>query len=637
MKYRPAVLFLSLTITGVLVSDAVSQKRPRTPAHAEQYEITSRTSDAMRYLSTDPDRALTLLQALNRQYPGQERVLSRLGYVYQVVGELDSAQVYYSRALEVNPGSLEAGKSLGMMHYAQGMDEDGFRVFSDVISANGNSMSAYKVVGNALRDLGRYDDALRMFEDGRDKSPRHFVLTLEIAALHQRLGNYEWAIDEYLHYIGEQSRNYRFTRTKILDALRAAGRDQDAIVSHLNQRLEAGEGNRYATLDILSAWYLIQGFLEKSLDMALLADAESDSDGTVLLVLADEILTEARVQPMDQKQRYLELGVRALDAFARNHPRQPGTDRAKYFLATIYVEFGSGHAIGRTKAQRKEYLEKAVVEYAELSKRYPNSDYAEISFLERGDVLLRKLKRPREALDAYRSGAVNSRRMSEVFAARIGDIYLGIGEFDSARDYFAGMMDSGVPVLVQTGYYYNGVMLAYRGEYVAARDTLTFLAEEDPSSVYTNDAIELAWTIEEALQNNSKSLGSYLEAMRAGMVGDTTAVISRLNDVAESPVYEPLRPRALYWLGTVRYDAGDLYGSLEDLQRFLREYPEEDLRPDVQRQIAAVYEHGLGQYERALQEYESVLVSYPEYAFLDEVRKDVRRLRYIVKGEEYEN
>jgi tetratricopeptide (TPR) repeat protein len=103
------------------------------------------------------------------------------------------------------------------------------------------------------------------------------------------------------------------------------------------------------------------------------------------------------------------------------------------------------------------------------------------------------------------------------------------------------------------------------------------------------------------------------------------------------PAHETLRPRALFKLGQTLYERGDLERAVAALTRFLQEYPEEDMRPDVQRQIAAVYEFGYEEYDRALKEYEDVLLNYPDYAFLDEVRKDVRRLRYIVHGEEYEN
>jgi len=626
-------LILPALLLVVVAGTAQAQQRQD---KVDQYEITARISDAMRLLSSEPERSLSILELLNQQFPNRERILTRLGYVHQVLGNEGDAEFAYKRALEVNPRSLEAAKALGMMYYAKGRAAEGKRVFDAVVASNDYSMSAYKIVGGALRDLGRYEEALALFEDGRRQGRRNFVLTLEVAAMHRQLGRYTDAINEYLIYVDAQPRNYRFTRDKILETLQESGSQQDAVVGSLERRLRTGAGDRYVVLDVLSAYYLSQGLLEQSLDMALAADEEPNSDGTVLIMLADQIITSATTNPRVDKRRYLELGVRALDAFTRNHPRQAGTDRARYMLATIYVQFGSGDVPGVTSVERRAHLERAVAEYADLSRRYPNSEYAELAYLERGDVLLRKLKDPAQALEVYRNGAVNSRRMGETFASRIAEVYLGVSEYDSAKHYFDSMINSASPVLVQTGYYYTGLMLAFQGQTEAARDTLTFLAEEDPSSRYTNDAIEVAWVLEEALMFESASLNEYLAAMKAELIGDTINVMQQLGAVVARPVYEPLRPRALFWMGQVTYDTGDLHDALATFRRFLREYPDEDLRPDVQRRIGAVYEYGFGQHERALKEYETVLVEYPEYAFLDEVRKDVRRLRYIVKGEDYD-
>jgi len=175
------------------------------------------------------------------------------------------------------------------------------------------------------------------------------------------------------------------------------------------------------------------------------------------------------------------------------------------------------------------------------------------------------------------------------------------------------------------------------GDYTTARDTLAALAESDPSSPYTNDAIETAWIVEEALQNQSKALKTFMRARQAVLVGDTTEVVAQLNTIVKLPVYETLRPRAMVMLAHVLDDSGEFAAAVTVLERFLKEYPDDALRPDVQRHLAMVYEFGYEQYERALAEYEAVLVDYPEYAFLDEVRRDVRRLRFIVDGEEYEN
>lgn len=632
---KPSVSAVLFCVVGLLAAAPVGasaqkalQRRP------DEYEISMKISEAMRLVSTDPVTALGLLQRLGRQFPGNDRVISRIGYVFQVMGKADSAVVYYQRALDFNPRNLEAGKSLGMFYLTNDQRDKAMAVFEELLAASDHNLNAYKAVGTALRDLGRYDEALDVYRQGRARSERHNILTLEIAELHKANKEYGQALDEYFNYVTDRKGNYRFTRSKILDTIRESGDRREALIASLESKVDHAGGSRFVVLDILAASYLESGYLEKALDMALQADAEKESDGSVMLSLADQVIGISKGQPRAEKKRYLDLGVRALDAFTKNHSRRPGTDRAKYTLATIYRQLGSGDIPGVPVPERVVYLEKAAGEFEAVSRGHSSSEYAELAILERGDLLLHALKRPGDALEAYKVGAVNSRRLGDVFAARIAAVYLGQGKFDDAAHYFEALMGSGVEVLAQTGVYYSGLMLGLKGQYETARDTLAYLAEADPSSPYTNDAIETAWIIEEGLQSGSNSLEGFMRAIQAELLGDTGAVLAQMNRIVSGPAYDVMRPRAMFKLGKTLYETGDLDRAVSILKQFLEEYPKDALRPDVQRTIATIYEVGYEQYEQALREYEVVLMLYPDYAFLDEVRKDVRRLRFIVKGEE---
>lgn len=589
----------------------------------------------MRYLSSDPDRSIGILRSLNDKFPDNDRILYRLGYAFQVVGHADSAEMYYGKVLDLNPRSIEAGKALGTMHLANERREAAMATFDRLLSANGYSVNAYKAVGNALRDAGRYQEALDIYVEGRGRGKQHFVLTLEIAEMHRSAKQYRDALEEYLYFVDGRRGNYRITRERIMEMMREVDDDvRMALIESLDERLDAGTGSRYVTLDVMAATYLEQGLLEPALETAIEADGEKESDGTVLLALADQVILAAEAQSRGNQRRYLDLGVRAMEVFARNHPKAAGTDRAKYMLATIYVRYGSGGVPGVTEAETRTWIEKAIAEYNEIARHYPNSDYAERANLERGDLLLQKLKQPRRALEAYKVGAVNSRRYGDVFAARIADVYLGTGEYADAEHYLTSLDGSGIYELQQTGWYYTGILLAFRTRYETARDTLAALAETDPASPYANNSIEAAWIIEEALIYGSDSLPVFMSARQSRMVGDTAAVVTKLESIVAGTITDPLRPRALFELGQTLYLLGDLDGALQRYRQFLQEYAKEPLRPEVQQSIAAVYEFGYENYDKALREYEVVLMLYPDYAFLDEVREDVRRLRFIVEGEE---
>ncbi len=617
---------------AVAVASAFAQEQRPRPPFADPMSVSGDVLEATRLLAVNPQAGIALLRQLNARYPGRDDILARLGYGMQVVGAPDSAAFYYRAALDANPLNLDAGKSLGSIYFAAGKEREAMQIFDRLLEANNYSMGAYKMVASALRDLGRIDEAIAVLEQGRGKSKKNAGLSLDIANLYKQAGNPKRAMDEYFAYAATDARAYRFAREKMLEILRDAGRDESAIVAYLRTRSDARGSGSFAASDVLAAYYLQKGQLENSLEMAIRADEDQAADGASLLVLTEESLSRADTQPRNARARYLDLALRSSESYVRNHPNSPGLDRAMFALAGIYAEYGSGANAMLPTVERTAYLERAVAQYAEVSKRFGGSDLAERSYIARGDVLLLDLKRPDAALDAYRSGAVNSRRLGGQFAGRIARVYIGTNRAKDTEAYLASLSRANNSELAQAGQFYTGIYLATLQKYDLARDTLTALAEGDPSSSFTNDAIETAWVIEEGLMLESGSLDDLVAAEKAAMVGDTTTMVSKYRSIAAHEVHDPLRPRALHRLGLVFFDQGAYDAALAVLQSYLKDYPKDDACPAVTRDIGRVYEVGLGRYSDALKEYEKILLEYPDYAMLDDVRRDVQRVRAIVKG-----
>ncbi len=628
-----AVVLATIAWAG-LSAPAWSQEPPRTrqPMAVDPLSVSGDVLEATRLLAVNPQAGIALLRQLNARYPGRDDILARLGYGMQVVGNADSASYYYRLALDANPLNLDAGKSLGSIYFSEGKEREAMQIFDRVLAANNYSVGSYKMIAGALRDLGRVDEAIAILEQGRGKSKKNVALSLEIANLYKQAGDPKKAMDEYFTYASGDARAYRFAREKMLEVLRDAGRDEAAIVAYLKTRADARGSGSFAAADVLAAYYLQKGQLENSLDMALRADEDKASDGVTLLILTEEAMTRANSQPRNARARYLDLALRSSESYVRNHENAPGLDRAMFALADIYAELGSGANPALAPTDRTAYLERSVAQYAEVSKRFGGSDLAERAYIARGDVLLLRLKRPDAALEAYRAGAVNSRRLGGEFAGCIARVFIGTGRTRDAETYLASLSRANNADLAQAGQYYTGLYLATQQKYDLARDTLTSLAENDPASAFTNDAIETAWVIEEGLQLKSGSLDDFMAASKASMIGDTTLVIAKLQAITARELHDPLRPRALHRLGLVYFDQGSYDAALATLQSYLKDYPKSDECPGVTRDLAQVYEVGLGRYSDALKEYERILMDYPEYAMLDDVRRDVQRVRALVKG-----
>jgi outer membrane protein assembly factor BamD (BamD/ComL family) len=233
------------------------------------------------------------------------------------------------------------------------------------------------------------------------------------------------------------------------------------------------------------------------------------SDGASLLSIGDDAINRAGTRPRAERGRYYDLALRSLETYTRKHPQAPMMDRAHFLLAGVYAAYGSGVNATVPVAQRSQYLEKSVNEYAAVSKQFAGGDLAEQAYIERGDVLLRKLKRPKDAMDVYRAGSIQARRAGTTYAGRIAEVYIATASPSEIDHYLKSLSQATQPALAQAGQYYSGLYLVTMKKYDAARDTLTSLAEKAPFSEFTNDAIEVAWVLQEGLQLKSQSLDDY--------------------------------------------------------------------------------------------------------------------------------
>ena len=632
---------LALTILHAPAPRAQEPQRQR-PFLTDPLTVSADLVEAVRMISINPPVAVAMLHKLNARHPRRDDILVRLAYALQVTEKSDSAAYYYRAALDANPLNLEAGKSLGSIYFSEGKEQQALQVFDRMLEANAHNLSAYKMVAGAIRDLGRPEDAVQVLEKGRararatDPKGRNVgTFTIEIAGYYKQMGDSRRAIDEYMQYAAVEPRNFRYVRDRMIQVLRDDEKQRDSLVAYMKSRVdEAGTGS-FVAADVLAAHYMERGLLENSLEMALRADADKGSDGASLLSIGEDAVARAETRPRVERGRYYDLALRSLEAYTQRHPKSPFLDKARYLLAGVYVAYGSGVNATVLPVDRSAYLARAVAEYAAVSKQYPGSDFAEEAYIQRGDVLLRKLKRPQDALEAYRAGSVNARRLGTTYAGRIASIYIGTGTTADIDHYLKALSRSENPELEQAGQYYAGVYLTTLHKYDVARDTLTSLAEQAPFSPFTNDAIEVAWVLQEGLQLKSASLDDYSAFLKADMIGDSTTVVTLLQTMGGRDAQDPLRPRALRHLGAVFFEAGRYDASIDAMRVFLQDYPKDEACAAVQREIGRTYEIGLGRYADALKEYEHVLVAYPDYAMLDDVRRDVERVRANAKESTY--
>jgi len=574
----------------------------------------------------DPERALQMLRSLEQEYPGNSQILLMMGELYQTVGKVDSARAVYERCLKAHPTSTRAGAALGMLYVQMDERREAERVFKDLLDRTSHSAGTYRVIGSTLSNNGYFDMALRIYEDGRRVHEGNYILTIDIAYLNKLMGNFEAALAEYITLIETAPKQHQLARTKIMELLDDAQADTPKLLELLRVEVDLDKPNRNQIRHILALAYLENGMLEDALEMAMLADSRKGS-GLVLFNLSEKTMEAYRRQPDSEKQRFFDLALRSTEAFLDRHSTSPKVPKVKLMLVDLLVDVSEGKVRGPEGMSLDMAMIRTMDALDWLIDSFPGTEYAEEAALKKGDITWHVKNDPQEALLIYAEGMRRARIYPTRFAERLGRLYLVLEDYSTAEKYFTRLTLSGSRELQEAGYYYTGMMLSFRGQYEEARDTLTALAERNPASIFTNNSIELAWVIEEGLQGEQKILKSYINALKAEVAGDTVTAVRELSSIAEQPDTAPLRLRAMIRLGDTYVSMREYARAIDMYERVIADYPTDILVADVDRKIGQVYEQREGDIQMALEKYENILLTYPHYIFLDEVRADVARLR----------
>jgi tetratricopeptide (TPR) repeat protein len=620
MPFAAGIIICVFASTVLMGQMPILQEPPR------QRDLGTSLNALNTVIREDPHRAVRMLWTLDREYPDNPDILNLLGDAYQALGQVDSAMVAYDRCLTAQPGNARASAALGTLYLQKGDRDKGEAVFRDLLLQAGPSMNTYRTIGSTLGRAGFYDLALRWYEEGREKSKPQYLLTFDIAQLRKTTGDFEGALDEYVSLFESSPNHYPLARDRILELMEDPRANAEALLSRLSNAAEKS-AQREMVMNTLALAYLQQGMLENALEKALEAEKVKASDGKVLLDLAEKTVGEYKRRPREEKPQYFDMALRALGAFIDGHPRSPEIPTAKLMLVNLLVDLASGRVNARPGLELETATAQAIEALDWMITTYPNTDNAEEAYLKKGDVVFRLEKRPRDAIEIYKEGLAKARYRPIAFAERLGRLYLVVGDYDNAGKYFTQLVKRREPELHEAGVYYTGLLFGIRGEYEAAKDTLSALAESNPSSPFTNDAIDLAWAIEEGLQGDQKVLGGYVDALEYELAEDTTKAIDALNGITARPAETPLRSRSLLRIGELYQGSRMFDQAVGAFESFIRDYPKDVRVPDAERRIGQVYEYGYGDTSRALGKYEDILLSYPHYIFLDDVRQDVTRLR----------
>jgi tetratricopeptide (TPR) repeat protein len=96
--------------------------------------------------------------------PYRNDILWRLGFVYTEKGDIDEGIKYCEKAVDINPGNINAQNTLGAILIEKNKPEEALRHLNAVLRINPNDDSAYINQAKALLMLGRFNEAIECLD-----------------------------------------------------------------------------------------------------------------------------------------------------------------------------------------------------------------------------------------------------------------------------------------------------------------------------------------------------------------------------------------------------------------------------------------------------------------------------------------
>jgi len=150
--------------------------------------------------------------------PNYADAYNNLGVLYKELEEHQKAKDCYEKAIVINPNYTDAHYNLGNIFKELGENQKAKECYEKVIEINPNYIDALNNLGNIFDDLGENQKAKDCFEKAIEINPNYVDANYNLGTIFQELGEYQKAISCFEKTI-EIDPNYTAAHNQHLKAL----------------------------------------------------------------------------------------------------------------------------------------------------------------------------------------------------------------------------------------------------------------------------------------------------------------------------------------------------------------------------------------------------------------------------------
>ena len=507
---------------------------------------------------------------------------------------------------------------LGHVHKTAGDTKKAEQDYAKAIQELPPYQRQIEALANAFADKGEFEQVVRTYEKGRKLLNGLYNYQFELAAVYNKLGKFDLALEEYLNALQDDQSQVVKVRTELLDLFLA---DQSGAKQEYFEEAVIGRIQKQPQKDVypeLLIWHFEQQKkFSQAFTQAKALDRRNKEDGARIIQFAHICRANASFDLAIEAYQYVikkgrdnyyylscrkdlvnTLYEKAVAGGA--YTDQELLELEKTFLATL-DEFG-----------RNGNVAQMMMNLAELYTFYIHNTAKGI------DLLYEVLELP----------GINKKDLA-MAKIQLADALLFTGEvWETTLLYSQAEKMFKTDDIGRVAKLKNAKLSYYTGQFDWAQAQLNVL-KAATSDFIANDALYLAMLIGDNsyMDTTYAALRTFARADLLLYQNKLDSAQFALDSIEQFHPGHSLQDDILYKRAQIAEQEGDYQLAQENYHRVWKEYPTDLLADDAVYRMAQLYESHLKSSAKAMEYYQELLLNYPGSLYTVEARKRYRSLR----------
>ncbi len=636
--------FFAITAIMMLLNSALS---------AQPVPVNQNINDQLRQVNKlertgNFNEAIRVCESLYAEKPGDRQLSTTLDRLYRHL----EPQALVDRQLQFvkqHPNDENYRRWLGEAYLRLGNREKAYEHLQIVLKNAATDLNTYTTVARSFSSNGFWDEAAKIYMEARKVKNDPTLFAMEVAQMYEQLGKYSLATREYLLWLSKETVQWNYVEQRVFGFFKTMAKDEtlketDIAAVKAGVLLEAEQAalklpKNGAILRVLGDLYAELNQEDKALQTYIRMEALQPQDGRTLIEFGNNCLARARYQ----------TAILAFNQLIQSYPKSAFSLDARLKLADCQMKLNN--------------FDGAISAYQLLIKDIPGTQQAQQAMIRIGDLQLDALGNPDAAYKTYQDflNTYRSSQFASLVLLRAGETRLRVGQIAEAEKIWcnfnfpptanvnllqrfqfpgakagtsAGLEHESQSDPVVQAQFYCALIPAFKGDFSPCMEALDAFVKAHAVDDLTNDALQWAYFINLYAQKNPGRLKIYFEGFLLEVQNKYAEAIAKYSELvtlpasAESENKPDLTDYALFKLGQLRRMVAkeNPETAIKDFRTLISYYPESNIAPQAQMQIAEIYESDLKQRDKALIEYEAVLTRFPNSIYVEEARHRIQLL-----------